>query len=166
MDPSTDRVDGVLSGPDSRAIACRGISSGVLVGLGLVAATHVLEVDGGRSVIKLGYAVVAGLAVGEVIIGHRVHSDDGSTTQSKSCRSLRAVGATVGVTLTVFPFTLHPSTVSMVEAAVGSMAIGGATLLGAGWFLTKRPGGDDDRQVIRVVGAGVLVVVLAIVLSL
>ena len=166
MDPSTDRIDSILSGPDSRAIACRGISSGVLVGLGLVAATHVLEVDGGRTVIKLGYAVVAGLAVGEVIIGHRVHSDDGSTTQSKSCRSLRAVGATVGVTLTVFPFTLHPFTVNMAEAAVGSMAIGGATLLGAGWFLTKRPGGDDDRQVLRVIGAGVLVVVLAIVLSL
>ena len=166
MSSSTDRVDGVLSGPDSKAIICRGISSGVLVGLGLVAATHVLEVDGGRSVIKLGYAVVAGLAVGEVIIGHRVHSDDGSTTQSKSCRSLRAVGATVGVTLTVFPFTLHPFTVNIVEAAVGSMAIGGATLLGAGWFLTKQPGGDDDRQIIRVIGAGVLVVVLAIVLSL
>ena len=166
MDPSTDQASGVLSGPDSRAIACRGISSGVLVGLGLVAATHVLEVDGGRTVIKLGYAVVAGLAVGEVIIGHHVHSDGGSTTQSESCRSLRAVGATVGVTLTVFPFTLHPSTVNMVEAAVGSMAIGGTTLLGAGGFLTKRPGGDDDRQVIRVVGAGVLVVVLAIVLSL
>ena len=165
MDPSTDQANGVLSGPDSRAIACRGVSSGVLVGLGLVAATHVLEVDGGRTVIKLGHAVVAGLAVGEVLIGHRVHSDDGSTTQSKSCRSLRAVGATVGVTLTVFPFTLHTFTVNMVEAAVGSMAIGGATLLGAGWFLTKRPGGDD-RQVIRVIGAGVLVVVLAIVLSL
>ena len=129
-------------------------------------AAHVLEVDGGRTVIRLGYAVVAGLAVGEVIIGRRVHSDDGSTTQSKSCRSLRAVGATVGVALTVFPFTLHPFVVNMVEAAVGSMAIGGTTLLGAGWFLTKRPGGDDNRQAIRVIGAGVLVVVLAIILSI
>ena len=97
MSSSTDRSNGVLSGPDSKAIACRGISSGVLVGLGLVAATHVLEVDGGRTVIKLGYAVVAGLAVGEVTIGHRVHYDDGSTTQSKSCRSRRAVGATIGM---------------------------------------------------------------------
>ena len=69
--------------------------------------------------------------------------------------------------LTVFPFTLQPSVVNMVEAVVGSMAVGGATLLGAGWFLTKQPGGDDDdRQVIRVIGAGVLVVVLAIILSL
>ena len=166
MDPSTDRVDGVLSGPNSRAIACRGISSGVLVGLGLVAATHVLEVDGGRTVIKLGYAVVTGLVVGEVIIGHRVHSDDGSTAQSKSYRSLRAVGATIGVALTVFPFTLQPLVIDMIEAVVGSMAVGGATLLGAGWFLTKQPGDDDDRQVIRVIGAGVLVVVLAIILSL
>ena len=66
MDSSTDQVNGVLSGPDSRAIACKGISSGVLVGLGLVVAAHVLEVDGGRTVIKLGYAVVAGVAVGEV----------------------------------------------------------------------------------------------------
>ena len=156
----------MLSGPDSKAIICRGISSGVLIGLSLVVATHVLEVDGGRTVIKLGYAVVAGLAVGEVIIGHRIHSDDGSTTQSKSCRSLRAVGATVGVALTVFPFTLQPFIINMVEAVVGSMAVGGATLLGGGWFLTKRPGGDDDRQVIRVIGAGILVVVLAIVLSL
>ena len=166
MDPSTDQASGVLSGPDSRAIACRGISSGVLVGLGLVAATHVLEVGGGRTVIKLGYAVVAGLAVGEIIIGHRVHSDDGSTTQSKSCRSLRAVGATIGVALTVFPFTFQPFIINMIEAVVGSMAVGGATLLGAGWFLTKQPGGDDDRQVIRVIGAGALVVVLAIMLSL
>ncbi|PSQ38982.1 hypothetical protein BRD13_04270 [Halobacteriales archaeon SW_5_70_135] len=138
----------------------------MLVGLGLVVATHVLEVDGGRTVIGLGYAVVAGLAVGEVIIGHRVHSDDGPTTQSKSYRSLRAVGAAVGVALTVVPFTLHPFVVNTVEAVVGSMAVGGATLIGAGWCLTKRLGGDDDRQVIRVVGAGVLVVVLAIVLSL
>ena len=53
----------------------------------------------------------------------------------------------------------------MVEATVGSMAVGGATLLGTGWVLTKRPGGGDDRQVVRVIGAGVLVVVLAIVLS-
>ena len=166
MDSTTDRASDVLSGPDSKAIACRGISSGVLVGLGLVAAAHVLEVDGGRTVIKLGYAVVAGLAVGEVIVGHRVHSDDGTTTQSRSCRSLRAVGATVGVALTVLPFTLHPFVVTMVEAAVGSMAVGGATLLGAGWVLTKRPGGGDDRQIARVIGAGVLVVVLAIVLSL
>ena len=166
MSPSTDRVDGVLSGPDSRAIACRGISSGVLVGLGLVVATHVLEVDGGRTVIKQGYAVVAGLAVGEVTIGHHVHYDDRYTTQSKSCRSRRAVGATIGMALTVFPFTLQPSGVNMVETVVGSMGIGGGTLLGAGWFLTKRSGGDDDRQVIRVIGAGVLVVVLAIVLSL
>jgi len=165
MDSSTDQVNGVLSGPDSRAIACKGISSGVLVGLGLVVAAHVLEVDGGRTVIKLGYAVVAGVAVGEVTIGRHVHSDDGSTTQSKSCRSLRAVGATVGVALTVFPFTLHPFVLNMVEAAVGSMAIGGTTLLGTGWFLTKRLGGGDDRQVIRVIGAGVLVVVLALILS-
>ena len=166
MGPSTNRVDGVLSEPDSRAIACRGISSGVLVGLGLVVATHLLEVDGGRAVIKLGYAVMAGLAVGEVIIGHRVHSDDGSTTQSKSCRSLRAVGATIGVALTVFPFTFQPFIINMIGAVVGSMTIGGAALLGAGWFLTKQPGGDDDRQVIQVIGAGILVVVLAIVLSL
>ena len=166
MDPSTEEVTGVLSGPDSKATVCRGISSGVLVGLGLAVATHVLDIDGGRTVIKLGYAVVAGLAVGEVIIGHRVHSDSGYTTQSKSCRSLRAVGATVGVALTVFPFTLQPLVVDMVEAVVGSMAVGGATLLGAGWFLTKRPGGDDDREVIRVIGAGVLVVVLAVILSL
>ena len=165
MDSSTDQVNGVLSGPDSRAIACKGISSGVLVGLGLVVAAHVLEVDGGRTVIKLGYAVVAGLAVGEVTIGRHVHSDDGSTTQSKSCRSLRAVGATVGVALTVFPFALHPFVLNMVEAAVGSMAIGGTTLLGAGWLLRKRPSGDG-RQVIRVIGAGVLVVVLAVILSL
>jgi len=155
----------VLSEPDSKATICRGISSGVLVGLSLVVATHVLEVDGGRTVIKLGYAVVAGVAVGEVTIGRHVHSDDGSTTQSKSCRSLRAVGATVGVALTVFPFTLHPFVLNMVEAAVGSMAIGGTTLLGTGWFLTKRLGGGDDRQVIRVIGAGVLVVVLALILS-
>ena len=166
MGPSTNRVDGVLSEPDSKATICRGVSSGVLVGLGLVVATHVLEVDGGRTVIKLGYAVVAGLAVGEVIIGHRVHSDDGSTTQSKSCRSLRAVGATIGVALTVFPFTFQPFIINMIGAVVGSMTIGGAALLGAGWFLTKQPGGDDDRQVIRVIVAGVLVVVLAIVLSL
>ena len=166
MSSNTDRSNGVLSEPDSKATICRGISSGVLVGLGLVVATHGLNVDGGRTVIKLGYAVVAGLAVGEVIIGRRVHTDDGSTTQSKSCRSLRAIGATVGVALTVFPFTLHPFVVNMVEAAVGSVAIGGATLLGAGWFLTKRPGGDDDRQIIRVIGAGVLVVILAIILSL
>ena len=156
----------MVSGPDSKATICRGISSGVLVGLSLVVATHVLEVGGGRTVIKLGYAVVAGLAVGEVIIGHRVHSDDGSTTQSKSCRSLRAVGATIGMALTVFPFTLQPLAVNMVEAVVGSMAVGGATLLGAGWFLTKQPGGADDRQVIRMIGAGVLVIVLAIILSL
>ena len=166
MSPSTDRVDGVLSGPDSRAVACRGISSGVLVGLGLVVATHVLDVDGGRTVIRLGYAVVAGLAVGEVLIGHPVRSDDGPTTQSKSRRSLRAAGATVGVAMTVFPFTLQPLVVDMVEAVVGSMAVGGATLLGAGWFLGKQPGSDGDRQLLRVVGAGVLVVVLAIVLSL
>ena len=166
MSPSTDRVDGVLSGPDSRAVACRGISSGVLVGLGLVVATHVLDVDGGRTVIRLGYAVVAGLAVGEVLIGHPVRSDDGPTAQSKSRRSLRAAGATVGVAMTVFPFTLQPLVVDMVEAVVGSMAVGGATLLGAGWFLGKRPGSDGDRQLLRVVGAGVLVVVLAIVLSL
>ena len=165
MSSSTDRSNGVLSGPDSKATICRGISSGVLVGLGLVVATHVLEVDGGRTVIKLGYAVVAGLAVGEVIIGHRVHSDDGSTTQSKSCRSLRAVGATIGMALTVFPFTLQPPGVNMVEAVVRSMGVGGGTLFGAGWFLTKQPGGDD-RQVIRVIGAGVLVIVLAIILSL
>ena len=164
MSSNTDRSNGVLSGPDSKATICRGISSGVLVGLGLVVATHVLEVDGGRTVIKLGYAVVAGLAVGEVIIGHRVHSDDGSTTQSKSCRSLRAVGATIGMALTVFPFTLQPPGVNMVEAVVRSMGVGGGTLFGAGWFLTKQPGGDD-QQVIRVIGAGVLVVVLAIVLS-
>ena len=166
MSSSTDRSNGVLSRPDSEATICRGISSGVLVGLSLVVATHVLEVDGGRTVIKLGYAVVAGLAVGEVTIGHHVHCDDGSTTQSKSCRSRRAVGATIGMALTVFPFTLQPPGVNMVEAVVGSMAVGGATLLGAGWFLTKQPGGDDDRQVIRVIGAGVLVVVLAIMLSL
>ena len=165
MSSSTDRNNGVLSGLDSKATVCRGLSSGVLVGLSLVVATHVLEVDGGRTVIKLGYAVVAGLAVGEVIIGHRVHSDNGSTTQSKPCRSLRAVGATVGVALTVFPFTLQPFIVDMAEAVVGSMAVGGATLLGAGWFLTKQPGSDDDRQIIRVIGAGVLVVVLAIILS-
>ena len=155
----------MLSGPDSKAIICRGISSGVLVGLSLVVATHVLEVDGGRTVIKLGYAVVAGLAVGEVTIGHHVHCDDRYTTQSKSRRSLRAAGATIGVALTVFPFTLQPPGVNMVEAVVGSMGIGGGTLLGAGWFLTKQPGGDD-RQVIRVIGAGVLVVVLAVILSL
>ena len=166
MDSGTDQVSGVLSGPDSRAVACRGISSGVLVGLGLVVAAHVLGVDGGRTVIKLGYAVVAGLAVGEVIIGRHVRPDDGSTTQSTSYRSLRAVGATVGVALTVFPFTLHPFVLDMVEAAAGSMAIGGATLLGTGWFLTKRLGGGDDRRVVRVIGAGVLVVVLALVLSL
>ena len=165
MSSSTDRSNGVLSGSDSKATICRGISSGVLVGLGLVAATYVLEVDGGRTVIKLGYAVVAGLAVGEVIIGRRVDCDDGSTTQSKSRRSLRAVGATAGVALTVFPFTLQPFIINMVEAVVGSMAVGGATLLGAGWFLTKRPGGDD-RQVIRVIGAGVLVIVLATILPL
>jgi hypothetical protein len=166
MSSSTDRSNGVLSGPDSKATICRGISSGVLIGLSLVVATYVLNVDGGRTVIKLGYAVVAGLAVGEVIIGHRVRSGDGSTTQSKSRRSLRAAGATIGVALTVFPFTLQPPGVDMVEAVVGSMGIGGGTLLGAGWFLTKRSGGDDDRQVIRVIGAGVLVVVLAVVLSL
>jgi len=165
MSSSTDRSNGVLSGPDSKATVCRGISSGALVGLSLVVATYVLEVDGGRTVIKLGYAVVAGLAVGEVTIGHRVHSDNGATTQSKSYRSRRAVGATIGMALTVFPFTLQPPVVNMVEAVVGSMAVGGATLLGAGWFLTKRPGGDD-RQVIRVIGAGVLVIVLAIILSL
>jgi len=166
MDSSTDQVTGVLSGPDSRAIACRGISSGVLVGLSLVVATHVLEVDGGRTVIKLGYAVVAGLAVGEVAISHRVQSDDGFTAQSRSYRSLRAVGATVGVALTVFPFTLQPLVIDMIEAVVGSMAVGGATLLGAGWFLTNQSGGDDDWQVIRAIGAGVLVVVLTVVLSL
>ena len=166
MSSSTDGSNGVVSGPDSKATVCRGISSGALVGLALVVAIHVLEVDGGPTVIKLGYAVVAGLAVGEVTIGRRVHSDDGSTTQSKSCRSLRAVGATVGVALTVFPFTFQPFIINMVEAVAGSMAVGGATLLGAGWFLTKRPGGDDDRQVIRLIGAGVLVVVLAIILSL
>ena len=166
MSSSTDRSNGVLSGPDSKVIICRGMSSGVLVGLSLVVATHALEVDGGRTVIRLGYAVVAGLAVGEVIIGRRVRSGDGSTTQSKSRRSLRAVGATIGMALTVFPFTLQPPGVSMVEAVVGSMGIGGGTLLGVGWFLTKRSGGDDDRQVIRVIGAGVLVVVLAVVLSL
>jgi VIT1/CCC1 family predicted Fe2+/Mn2+ transporter len=166
MSPSANRVDGVLSGPDSRAVVCRGISSGVLVGLGLVVATHALDVDGGRTVIRLGYAVVAGLAVGEVLISHPVRSDDGPTAQSKSCRSLRAVGATVGVALTVFPFTLQPLVVDMVEAVVGSMAVGGATLLGAGWFLGTRPESDDDRQLLRVVGAGVLVVVLAVVLSL
>ena len=165
MSSSTDRSNGVLSGSDSKATVCRGISSGVLVGLGLVVATHVLEVDGGRTVIKLGYAVVAGLAVGEVTIGHHVHSDDGSTTQSKSCRSLQAVGATIGMALTVFPFTLQPPGVNMVEAVVRSMGVGGGTLFGAGWFLTKQPGGDD-RQVIRVIGAGVLVIVLAIILSL
>ena len=108
MSSNTDRSNGVLSGPDSKATICRGISSGVLVGLSLAVATHVLEVDGGRTVIKLGCAVVAGLAVGEVTIGRRVHCDDGSTTQSKSCRSLRAVGATVGMALTVFPFMLQP----------------------------------------------------------
>ena len=166
MDSDTDQVDGALSGPGSKATICRGISSGVLVGLSLVVATHVLEVDDGGTVIKLGYAVVAGIAVGEVIIGHRVHSDGGATTQSKSCRSLRAVGATVGMALTVFPFTLQPLGVNMVDAVVGSMGIGGSTLLGAGWFLTKRPDGDDDRQVIRVIGAGILVVILAIILSL
>jgi len=164
MGPTTERTDSVFSGPDSRAVACRGLSSGVLVGLGLVAAAHVLEVSDGHTVVKLGYAVVAGLAVGEVIVGHRVHSADGATAQSRSCRSLRAVGATVGVALTVFPFTLQPLVVDMSEAVAGSMAVGGATLLGAGWLLTKRPG-DDDRQVLRVVGAGVLVVVLAVVLS-
>ena len=68
--------------------------------------------------------------------------------------------------LTVLPFTLQPPGVNMVEAVVGSMGVGGGTLLGAGWFLTKQPGGDDDWQVIRVIGAGVLVVVLAIILSL
>ena len=166
MRSNTDRSTDAPSEPDSKATVCRGINSGVLVGLALVAAAHMLDVDGGRTVIKLGYAVVAGLAVGEVMIGRRVHSDDGSTTQSKSCRSLRAVGATVGVALTVFPFTFQPFIINMVEAVVGSMAVGGATLLGAGWFLTKRPGGDDDRQVIRLIGAGVLVVVLAIILSL
>jgi len=165
MDPGTDRVNGVLSGPDSRAVVCRGISSGVLVGLSLVAATHTLDGGGGRSIIELGYAVVAGLGVGEVVIGHRVHSDDGSTTQSKSCRSLRAVGATIGVGLTTFPFTLQPFIVGMVGAVVRSMTVGGATLFGAGWLLRRRPGGDG-RQVIRVIGAGVLVVVLAVVLSL
>ena len=165
MSPSTDRVDGVLSGPDSRAVACRGISSGVLVGLGLVVATHVLDVDGGRIVIRLGYAVVAGHAVGEVIIGHRVRYD-GSAAQSRSYRSLRAVGATVGVALTVFPFTLQPFVATMIEAVVGSMAVGGATLLGAGWVLRKRSGGDDGQQVLRAIGAGVLVVTLAVVLSL
>jgi len=164
MCPSTDRSNSVISGPDPKATVCRGISSGVLVGLGLVVATRALEVDGGRTVIKLGYAVVAGLAVGEVIIGRRVYSDDEYTTQSKSCRSLRAVGATVGVALTVFPFTLYPFILKMVEAVVGSMAVGGTTLLGAGWFLTKQPGGDDDRHMIRMIGAGVLVVVLAIIL--
>ena len=166
MSSSTDRSNGVLSRPNSKATICRGISSGVLVGLSLVVATHVLEVDGGRTVIKLGYAVVAGLAVGEVTIGHHVHSDDESTTQSKSCRSLRAVGATIGMALTVFPFTLQPPGVNMVEAVVGSMGVGGGTLLGAGWFLAKQPGGDDDRQVIRMIGAGVLVIVLAVILSL
>ena len=166
MSPSTDRVDGVLSGPDSRAVACRGISSGVLVGLGLVVAAHELDVDGGRIVIRLGYAVVAGHAVGEVIIGHRVRSDDGSAAQSRSYRSLRAVGATVGVVLTVFPFTLQPFVATMIEAVVGSMAVGGATLLGAGWVLRKRSGGDDGQQVLRAIGAGVLVVTLAVVLSL
>ena len=166
MDTTTDQVNGVLSEPESRAIVCRGISSGVLVGLGLVAAAHVLEVDGGRTVIKLGYAVVAGLAVGEVLIGHCAHSNDGSTTRSKSCRSRRGVGATVGMALTVFPFTLQPPVLNMAGATVGSMVVGGTTLLGAGWFLAKRPRGDDDRQIIRVIGAGVLVVVLAIVLSL
>ena len=166
MSPSTDRFDGVFVGPDSRAVACRGISSGVLVGLGLVVAAHVLDIGGGRTVIGLGYAVVAGLAVGEVVIGHRVRSDNGPTAQSKSRRSLRAAGATIGMALTVFPFTLQPPGVDMVEAVVGSMGIGGGTLLGAGWFLTKRSGGDDDRQVIRVIGAGVLVIVLAIILSL
>ena len=68
--------------------------------------------------------------------------------------------------LTVFPFMLQPPGVNMVEAVVGSMGVGGGTLFGAGWFLTKQPGGDDDRQVIRVIGAGVLVIVLAIILSL
>ena len=166
MSPSTDRFDGVLSGPDSRAIVCRGISSGVLVGLGLVVAAHVLDVDGGRTVIRLGYAVVAGLAVGEVLISHPVRSDDGPTARSRSRRSLRAAGATVGVALTVFPFTLQPLVVDTTEAVVGSMTVGGATLLGAGWFLRNRPGSADDRQVLRAVGAGVLVVALAIVLSL
>ena len=166
MSSSTDRSNGVLSGPDSKATICRGISSGVLVGLSLVVAAYVLDVDGGRTVIKLGYAVVAGLAVGEVTVGHHVHCGDGHTTQSKSYRSLRAAGAAIGVALTVFPFTLQPPGVDMVEAVVGSMGIGGGTLLGAGWFLTKRSGGDNDRQVIRAIGAGVLVVVLAVILSL
>ena len=165
MNSSTDQVSSVLSRPNSRAVACRGISSGVFVGLGLVVAAYILEVDSGRTVIRLGYAVVAGLAVGEVIVGHRVRSDDESTAQSKSCRSLRAVGATIGVALTVFPFTFQPFIANMAEAVVGSMAVGGATLLGAGGFLTKQPDGDDDRQIIRVIGAGVLVVVLAIILS-
>jgi hypothetical protein len=74
----------------------------------------ILEVDGGSTIVNLGYAVV-GLAVGEVIISRRVHSDDGSTTQSRSCRSLRAVGATVGVALTVIPLTLHPFVVDMLK---------------------------------------------------
>ena len=120
MDSTADRVDGVLSGPDSTAIACRGVASGVLVGLGLVVAAYVLGVDGGGTVIKLGYAVVAGLAVGEVMIGRCVHSGDGLTTQPKSFRSLRAVGVTVGVALTVFPFTLHPVVVDMIEATAVS----------------------------------------------
>ena len=64
------------------------------------------------------------------------------------------------------PFTLQPLVVDTTEAVVGSMAVGGATLLGAGWFLRNRPESDDDRQVLRAIGAGVLVVVLAIVLSL
>ena len=43
MSSSTDGSNGVLSGPDSKATVCRGISSGALVGLALVVATGSLR---------------------------------------------------------------------------------------------------------------------------
>jgi len=164
MRSNTDRSTDAPSEPDSKATVCRGINGGALVGLALVAAAHMLDVDGGHTVINLGYAVAAGLAVGEVTIDRRVRSDCGSTTQPRSSRSLRAVGAAVGVALTTFPFTLHPFVVSVDGAVVGSMAAGGATLFGVGWFLAKQPNGDD-RRIVRTIGAGVLVVALAVLLS-
>jgi len=155
-------VESPLHNPASRHTTLTGASRGILVGLGLAVATYLIGVGSGRAVIKLGYATVTGLAVGEVVIGHRAGSD--GEQYELPGRRLHAVGTAVGLALTIGPYTLQPLWITRFQATVGAVLISISLLLGVGWGVGRTRECGCRWNAIWLAGTGFLVVGLAVLI--
>ncbi|ELY72776.1 hypothetical protein C488_14797 [Natrinema pellirubrum DSM 15624] len=135
----------------------------MFVGIGLVIAAHLIGVESGRAVIKLAYATLAGLAVGEVVTPNRTSAATEAAELAKSQAIPRAVGMSIGLALVIGPYTLESILLSMRQATDWATLIGITLLFATGWRLGHD---NSSRRVnaVRLVIAGIVVVILAILI--